>query len=144
MLFFGRDNNLVDSALSLAVDMMDALTKMMHKADMSSLQEIPEQDKASLAISGSSNAMTLADEPCKYSAGVEREKKPKIPCRLPFKSDKVTPCHHPSFTHFDALKKHFYKEYSEEQRPEWTKKKGGKPVGYEDMEEDTGPLVKCM
>ena len=23
-------------------------------------------------------------------------------------------------------------------------KKPGEPVGYEDMEEDTGPLVKCM
>ena len=139
-----RDNNRVESPLSPAVEKMEALAALLTKTDLSSLKEIPEQDKASLAISASSNAITLADEPCKYTAAVTRVKKPKIPCRLPLKKDNITPCHQPSFTHFAGLKLHFAKEHTKEQTPNWPQQKGAKPEGYEDMEEDTGPLVKCM
>lgn len=133
----------MDSPLSPAVDNMAALAALLTQTDLSGLREIPEQDKASFAISGSSNALTLADEPVKYPAEVDRVKKQKMACRLPFKKDGITPCPHPTFTHFDALKKHFNKEHSEAQKPKWTKKRGGKPVGYEDVEEDTGPMVMC-
>ena len=133
----------MDSPLSPAVDNMEALADMLIQTDLSGLQEIPEEDKTSFAISGSSNAPTLADEPYKHCAEVERVKKPKMACRLPFKKDGTTPCHHPTFTRFDAMKKHFKKDHSEAQQPKWTKERGGKPVGYEDIQEDTGPMVMC-
>ena len=113
--------------MSPAVDNMAALAALLTQTDLLGLREIP----------------ALADEPVKYPAEVDRVKKQKMACRLPFKKDGIMPCPHPTFTHFDALKKHFNKEHSEAQKPKWTKKRGGKPVGYEDVEEDTGPMVMC-
>ena len=132
----------MDSQLSPAVDKMEPLVAMLIKTDMSSLQESPEKDNASYAGSGSSDAFTVTAEPYEFPAAVERKKKPGIPCLLPFRANGVTPCQEPTFTTFDNLKKHWRRYHSEKQMPKCPK--GGKPEGYEDWEEDSGPLVKCM
>ena len=134
---FRRDNKQVKSPLSPAVDKLEILAAMLIKTDMSGLQDIPEQDEQD----EQDDACTVVTEPVWFRSALKRQKKPGIPCHLPFRSDGETPCQDRTFSTFDNLKKHWRRFHSEEQIPKCPK--GGKPEGYEDWEEDTGPMVMC-
>ena len=109
---------------------------------MEELEELPDEDKASYAIGAHY-------DPGKGGPAVEvrthlvpRKQKTRITCKIPFWDDNITPCQEVSFAHWDGLKKHWQKHHKDH-LDKWPKKKGTKPAGYEDMEEDSGPLVAC-
>ena len=135
--------------MSDADDQMEALAVSIQQTDMSSLTEVPDEEKASLLpAAGTSEAVV---EPKWVTADVPREKKPPIPCMLPMRrkrNGQDVPCRDKTFTRWAALKKHHTNFHAEETWPEWV---NGKPVLrinegpnlFEGYEEDPGPLVVC-
>ena len=129
---------------------MDALAVSIQQADMSSLTDIPDGERASLLpAAGSSEAKK---EPVWERAEVERTKKKPIPCMIPMrkpKDGKVVACRDKTFTHWAGLKKHHIDFHEKKHWPKWVK---GRPVHreapdgpnlYAGYEEDLGPTVAC-
>ena len=129
---------------------MDALAESIRRADMSNLEEVPDEDKASLLpAAGTSEAMT---EPKWEKAEVDRERKKPIPCLIPLRKSRdgqEVPCRDKTFTYWAGLKKH-HKDYHDPKTwPEWKKgrpifrEREGGPNIYDQYEEDSGPMVAC-
>lgn len=135
--------------MSAAAAAVKALKKRLEATDMTVLTELPAAEAEGYAARGGGPPGKIfnADisEPVEVAA-IERESRATIVCRQGARSDTNIECVS-TFVTWDALQKHADK-YHADAPLDWPKRvkgsKRSKPVGYEDLEEDRGKMIKCL
>ena len=136
--------------MSAAAAAVKALKKRLEATDMTVLTAVPAAEAEAYAVRGGGPAGKIFNvdirEPVEVGA-VERKSESTIVCRQGARSDTEIPCVS-TFVNWDGLQKHVDK-YHKGTILDWPKKvqgamKRSKPVGYEDLEEDRGRMIKCL
>ena len=137
-----RERRTFDTPVTEACIAMEDLQEKMLAVDTSELDVMPE----------SSGPVPPADIGTGPSGQVEINEPWEFPAEAPIRKSTIrcnllnvsgNHCNDKPFGKWHAFRKHLQIFHDKENCPEWPKGKDTKPVGFEHMEEGSGPMVYC-
>ena len=125
---------------------MENLQEKLLTVDLSKLNVMPKSsdpDPPTADLGSGPSGAVVVHEPQEGPADADDAVKVStIKCNLPMTENRGN-CNNKVFGKWDAFRKHLDEFHDKENWPEWPEGKKTKPVGYEHMEEGTGPMVRC-